>query len=98
LSPRLKAVALLPFQNVPEAVKELRRAVTELGMSGAFAPAVGLRLPLGHPEFHPIYAEAERLGLDGGVTRHRARAAVLRGEQASTSSSRSTRSRIRWPR
>ena len=62
VSPRLKAVALLPFQDVPEAVKELRRAVTELGMVGVFAPAVGLRLPLGHPQFHPIYAEAERLG------------------------------------
>ncbi|OLD37449.1 MAG: hypothetical protein AUI57_10915 [Candidatus Rokubacteria bacterium 13_1_40CM_2_68_8] len=62
VSPRLKAVALLPFQDVTEAVKELRRAVTELGMCGAFAPAVGLRLPLGHPDFHPIYAEAERLG------------------------------------
>jgi predicted TIM-barrel fold metal-dependent hydrolase len=62
VSPRLKAVALLPFQDASEAVKELRRAVTELGMCGAFAPAVGLRLPLGHPEFHPIYAEAERLG------------------------------------
>jgi uncharacterized protein len=61
-SPRLRAVALLPFQDVGEAVKELRRAVTELGMCGAFAPAVGLRLPLGHPDFHPIYAEAERLG------------------------------------
>lgn len=62
VSPRLRGVALLPFQDVPEAVKELRRAVTELGMVGAFAPAVGLRLPLGHPQFHPIYAEAERLG------------------------------------
>src|SRR5262249_21273147 len=62
VSRRLGAVALLPFQDVPEAVKELRRAVTELGMSGAFAPAVGLRLPLGHLQFHPIYAEAERLG------------------------------------
>ncbi len=62
VSPRLKGVALLPFQDVAEAVKELRRAVTELGMVGAFAPAVGLRLPLGHPQFHPIYAEAERLG------------------------------------
>ena len=62
VSPRLRAVALLPFQDPPEAVKELRRAVTELGMSGAFAPAVGLRLPLGHPQFHAIYAEAERLG------------------------------------
>src|SRR5467141_3188021 len=39
VSPRLKAVALLPFQDVTEAVKELRRAVTELGMCGAFAPA-----------------------------------------------------------
>src|SRR5256885_16116068 len=65
VSPRLKGVALLPFQDVPEAVKELRRAVTDLGMVGAFAPAVGLRLPLGHPEFHPIYAEAERLGSPG---------------------------------
>ena len=40
VSPRLKAVALLPFQDVSEAVKELRRSVTELGMCGAFAPAV----------------------------------------------------------
>jgi predicted TIM-barrel fold metal-dependent hydrolase len=62
VSPRLQGVALLPFQDVPEAVTELRRAVGELGMVGAFAPAVGLRLPLGHPQFHPIYAEAERLG------------------------------------
>jgi predicted TIM-barrel fold metal-dependent hydrolase len=69
-------VALLPFQDVPEAVKELRRAVTELRMVGAFAPAVGLRLPLGRPEFHPIYAEAERLG--SMVASH----ATVRGPQA----------------
>jgi uncharacterized protein len=62
VSPRLKAVALIPFQDPAEAVKELRRSVTELGMVGAFAPAIGLRLPLGHPQFHPLYAEAERLG------------------------------------
>src|SRR2546423_6427836 len=29
---RLKAVALVPIQDMPEAVQELRRAVTELGM------------------------------------------------------------------
>jgi len=59
-SPRLKGVALLPLQEVSEAVKELRRA-RELGFVGAMLPAVGLRRPLGHGDFWPIYAEAERL-------------------------------------
>src|SRR3989449_5700655 len=67
VSPRLKGVALLPFQDVPEAVKELRRAVTELGISGAFAPAGGLPVPLGHPDFHPIYAGAQRLRAIGAL-------------------------------
>src|SRR5256712_1158543 len=61
VSPRLKAVALLPFQDVTEAVKELRRAATEPGMCRGFAPAGGVRCAAGHPDFHPIYAEAERL-------------------------------------
>jgi predicted TIM-barrel fold metal-dependent hydrolase len=64
---RLLGAALIPFQDVGEAVKELRRAVTELGMVGAMLPAVGLRLPLGDPQYHPIYAEAERLGVMVGV-------------------------------
>ena len=38
VSPRLRAVALVPIQDVPEAVKELRRAVTELGMVGVVLP------------------------------------------------------------
>src|SRR5689334_5461775 len=62
---RLKAMALVPLQSVPEAVKELRRAVTELGMMGAVIGAnsaeVGLRKPLGHTDFWPLYEEAERL-------------------------------------
>lgn len=65
--PRLLGVALLPLQDVSEAVTELRRAVTELGMVGAMLPAVGLRAPLGDPRHHPVYAEAERLGVMLGV-------------------------------
>jgi len=65
VSARLRGVALLPLQDVPEAVKELGRAVTELGMVGAVLPAnngeLGVRKALGHPDFWPIYAAAERL-------------------------------------
>jgi hypothetical protein len=66
-SKRLRGVALVPLQSVPDAVKELRRAVTELGMVGAVLPAndadIGLRRGLGHRDFWPIYEEAERLGV-----------------------------------
>jgi predicted TIM-barrel fold metal-dependent hydrolase len=58
---RLKGVALLPVHDVAMAVKELRRAVTELGMVTAMLPALGTRRPLGHPEFHPLYEEAQKL-------------------------------------
>lgn len=58
---RLRGMALIPLQDIPEAVKELRRAVTELGMVGAVLPAVGLRIPFGDRHYDPVYAEAERL-------------------------------------
>lgn len=64
---RLIGAALVPFQDVDEGVKELRRAVTELGMPGVMLPAVGLKKPLGDPSYHPIYAEAERLNVMVGV-------------------------------
>ena len=67
ISPRLKCVALVPFQDVPEAVKELRRAVKDLKLVGLMLPAVGLRLPLGHESFWPIYEEAEKLDCMVGV-------------------------------
>lgn len=60
---RLKGVALIPLQDVTEAVRELRRAVTQLGMIGAILPAVGLRRALGERDFDPVYEEAERLGV-----------------------------------
>ncbi len=61
-SPRFKGMAIIPMQDPEEAVKELRRAVTELGMLGAMMPSNGLPLPLGSKPYWPIYAEAERLG------------------------------------
>jgi predicted TIM-barrel fold metal-dependent hydrolase len=60
-SPKLKGVALIPMQDVPSAVAELRRAVKELGMLGAMLPSNGLRLHLGAKEYWPIYEEAEKL-------------------------------------
>lgn len=60
--PRFKAMAIIPMQDPPEAAKELRRAVTELGMMGAMLPSNGLAKPLGAKEFWPVYEEANRLG------------------------------------
>ena len=60
---RLKGIALLPLQNASEAVKELNRTATTLGMPGAMLPAYGLRQLLGHQEYWPIYEEAQRLGV-----------------------------------
>ena len=60
-SSKLKGVALIPMQDVPSAVAELRRAVRELGMLGAMLPSNGLRFHLGAKEYWPIYEEAEKL-------------------------------------
>ena len=61
-SPRFKGMAIIPLQDPEEAVKELRRAVTELGMLGGMMPSNGLPQPLGSKPYWPVYAEAERLG------------------------------------
>src|SRR5262249_56741411 len=60
--PRFRGLALVPVQDVPAAVAELRRAVTELGLSGAVLPsATVLYKGYGHRDFDPLYAQAERL-------------------------------------
>ncbi len=59
---RFNGMAIIPLQDPPEAVKELRRAVTELGMRGAMLPSNGLPMLLGSKAYWPIYEEAERLG------------------------------------
>src|SRR5258705_9247241 len=61
VSNRLRPVALLPFQDPERAVVELRRAVGELGCRGAVVRTTGLRWPLGHKSYDPIYREAESL-------------------------------------
>ena len=60
VSPRLKAVALLPLQDPGEAANELRRAVEELNLVGGMLPADGPYL-LGKPQFYPIYQQAQDL-------------------------------------
>lgn len=60
VSPRLKAVALLPIQDPEAAALELRRAVRELGCIGGMLAADGSHL-LGDARFIPIYEEAQRL-------------------------------------
>ena len=59
---RLKGMALIPLQSIPDAVKELKRAVKELGFVGAILPAVGLRQPFGDQKYFPVYEAAEKLG------------------------------------
>ena len=62
-NPRLKGVALIPFQNLDAAIVELRRAVKELGDVGRHA-AVQRRSdsrPLGQSVYWPLYEEAEKL-------------------------------------
>jgi uncharacterized protein len=58
---RLKGIALLPLQDPGYAVQELRRCVNELGFVGMGTPAWDGSRNLEHPDFEPLWAEAERL-------------------------------------
>ncbi|HXG49951.1 MAG TPA: amidohydrolase family protein [candidate division Zixibacteria bacterium] len=60
-SPRLKAVALVPFQDPQAAVREAERAITKLGLAGVTIATQGLREHLGSQTFWPIYETLERL-------------------------------------
>lgn len=60
---RLKSVAKLPLIDPQAAVDELRRAVNELGMVGMVCPQHIRDKNLDHPDFDPVFAEAERLGV-----------------------------------
>ena len=66
-SARVHGMALLPMQDPEEAVKELNRCVSQLKMLGGVIAPVGLPFPAGHPNYHPVYAEAERLDCVIGI-------------------------------
>jgi predicted TIM-barrel fold metal-dependent hydrolase len=61
---RLLGVAMLPLHDTEMAIRELRRAVENLGMRAVFInsePVIGK--PLHDPYYVPIWAEVERLGV-----------------------------------
>jgi hypothetical protein len=79
---RLHPVAVLPLQEPLEAVREMRRCVEDLGMpSVSLAPNVPqphpaapdrfpeIRVPkaLSHPDFHPLFAAAQELGISVAI-------------------------------
>jgi uncharacterized protein len=59
--PRLRGVAMVSLLNIPEAVKELNRAVTAYGLEALMVHCHGYQVDLGSPTFWPLYEEAERL-------------------------------------
>jgi uncharacterized protein len=60
---RLKAVALVPYLDPPEAARELDRAVSHLGLVGVMVPTFIPGRNAADPFLWPIYEEAERLGV-----------------------------------
>ena len=60
---RLRCMATLPLQDVPAAVEEMRRAITELGLMGITMPPNVNGKNLDHPDFYPLYDEAQKLNI-----------------------------------
>lgn len=71
-SPRLRAVALLSFQDPAAAVGEANRAVGELGLVAIAVATQGMKEHLGSQTFWPIYEELERLNIPLCVHNRRA--------------------------
>ena len=60
---RFVGIGTLPMQDSERAVRELRRAVTELGLRGVEICTHIAGTDLDAPQLMPVYAEAERLGV-----------------------------------
>jgi len=62
VDPRFKGMALIPIQDPPAAVLELRRVVQDLGMRGTMLASTNTRGHVGAKDLWPVYEEADRLG------------------------------------
>jgi len=62
-SPRLKAVGLVPFQDVDAACKEIQRATIKLGLVGITVGTYGMKEHAGQPMYWPIYEELQKLNV-----------------------------------
>lgn len=60
---RFKSLAVIPLENVDAAIKELGRAIDELGMNGVCIGSNIRGKVLNSPEFMPFYEEMDRRGL-----------------------------------
>src|SRR5262249_56514393 len=60
---RLAGSASLPLQDPDASVVELRRAVEDLGLKGVLHNSHVLGHYLDEPQFRPVWAELERLGV-----------------------------------
>ena len=59
---RLRWVAVLPLHSVDKSIEQMHQAKQD-GAVGLFFSGIVGSLTLNNPHFHPIYAEAEKLGL-----------------------------------
>lgn len=62
-SQRLKGVAMLSLHDVGDAIAEMQRATQELGHVAAMLATNVKGKDLNHPDFLPLFAEAERLAI-----------------------------------
>lgn len=59
---RFTCLGAVPLQDVRMAIRELERAVGELGLAGVELGSNVNGKPLGHPDFEPFFSAAEQLG------------------------------------
>jgi uncharacterized protein len=64
---RVRAIAAVPLQNPPEAARELRRAVKDLGLVGVVIPGIVGQRNLDDPYFDEFFRTADELGVAIGV-------------------------------